>query len=135
MALKFDVIEIVVAEMERSLAFYRELGLAIPTGAGEDGSPHAETTLPGGLRIAWDTAELIRQMDAGWTEPAGGHRVALAFACESTADVDETYARLTGLGYDGHMEPWDAFWGQRYAVVHDPDGNPVDLFCSLPPTQ
>jgi uncharacterized glyoxalase superfamily protein PhnB len=29
------------------------------------------------------------------------------------------------------MEPWDAFWGQRYAVVHDPDGNGVDLFCPL----
>jgi uncharacterized glyoxalase superfamily protein PhnB len=25
----------------------------------------------------------------------------------------------------------DAFWGQRYATVLDPDGNSVDLFASL----
>lgn len=24
-----------------------------------------------------------------------------------------------------------AFWGQRYAVVRDPDGNDVDLFAPL----
>ena len=26
------------------------------------------------------------------------------------------------------MKPWDAFWGQRYAVLHDPDGHQVDLY-------
>ncbi len=39
---------------------------------------------------------------------------------------------LTGAGYEGHLAPWDAFWGMRYAVVHDPDGTPVDLFAVLP---
>jgi hypothetical protein len=29
------------------------------------------------------------------------------------------------------LKPWDAFWGQRYAVVHDPDGNGVDLLAPL----
>jgi uncharacterized glyoxalase superfamily protein PhnB len=29
------------------------------------------------------------------------------------------------------MEPWDAFWGQRYATAKDPDGNHVDLFASI----
>jgi hypothetical protein len=33
--------------------------------------------------------------------------------------------------YEGYREPWDAFCGQRYAMVKDPDGNPVDLFASL----
>jgi catechol 2,3-dioxygenase-like lactoylglutathione lyase family enzyme len=28
-------------------------------------------------------------------------------------------------------EPYDAFWGQRYANVADPDGNAVDLFAPL----
>jgi uncharacterized glyoxalase superfamily protein PhnB len=30
------------------------------------------------------------------------------------------------------LAPWDAFWGQRYATVLDPDGNSVDLFAALP---
>ena len=46
-------------------------------------------------------------------------------------EVDDCYAELIAAGHDGHLEPWDAFWGQRYAVVHDPDGNAVDLFAPL----
>jgi catechol 2,3-dioxygenase-like lactoylglutathione lyase family enzyme len=33
-----------------------------------------------------------------------------------------------GLRY---KEAWEAFWGQRYAQVKDPDGNLVDLFAAL----
>lgn len=131
MTLRLDVIELVVADLGRSLAFYRELGLPIPDGAEDAGSPHVDVELPSGIRLAWDTVELIQSMDSSWTAPSGGHRIALAFACDSTSEVDETYARLTGLAYEGHLEPWDAFWGHRYAVVHDPDGNTVDLFCPL----
>jgi uncharacterized glyoxalase superfamily protein PhnB len=45
--------------------------------------------------------------------------------------VDSLYAELTGAGYEGHLAPWDAFWGQRYAVLRDPDGNDVALFAAL----
>ena len=38
---------------------------------------------------------------------------------------------LVAAGYQGGKEPWDAFWGQRYAQVFDPDGNSVDLFAPL----
>ncbi len=51
--------------------------------------------------------------------------------CESAADVDVVYAELTGAGYESHKEPWDAFWGQRYAQVRDPDGHVIDLFAPL----
>jgi uncharacterized glyoxalase superfamily protein PhnB len=34
-------------------------------------------------------------------------------------------------GFTGEKEPWDAFWGQRYAQLADPDGVPVDLFAAL----
>ena len=36
-------------------------------------------------------------------------------------------------GHRGHLEPFDAFWGQRYATVLDPDGNGVDLYAPLDP--
>jgi catechol 2,3-dioxygenase-like lactoylglutathione lyase family enzyme len=130
MTIRFDVVGIVVADMARSLAFYRHLGFDIPAVA--DGEPHVEAKLPGGLRIAWDTVETIRSFDSGWTPPTGGPGIGLAFACDNPAEVDATYASLIAAGYDGHLEPWDAFWGMRYAVVHDPDGNGVDLFANLP---
>jgi catechol 2,3-dioxygenase-like lactoylglutathione lyase family enzyme len=126
MAPRFDVIGVVVADMATALAFYRRLGLDIPADA--DSAPHVEVELPGGLRLAWDTQETIRSFDASWTAPTGGHRVGLAFACDDPADVDATYRALVESGSAGHLEPWDAFWGQRYAIVLDPDGNHVELF-------
>jgi uncharacterized glyoxalase superfamily protein PhnB len=122
------VIEMVVADMAAALAFYRRLGLAIPAGA--DTEPHVDVDL-GGVHLAFDTRETILSFQPSWTPPSGGHRMALAFSCESPAEVDAAYAELVGAGADGLMEPWDAFWGMRYAIVHDPDGNPVDLFAPL----
>ena len=63
--------------------------------------------------------------------PTGSSSISLAFVHDTPADVDATYGKLVAAGYDGHKEPWDAFWGQRYAIVHDPDGNTVDLFAAL----
>lgn len=126
MQARLDAIGLVVQDMARSLAFYRRLGLDLPPDA--DQQPHVEATLPGGLRLMWDTVETIRSFDPDWTPPSGGHRMSLAFRLDTPADVDQTYDTLVSLGYDGYKQPWDAFWGQRYAEVHDPDGNIVDLF-------
>ncbi|MFH8406592.1 VOC family protein [Streptomyces sp. NPDC018019] len=118
-----------VADMAASLAFYRRLGLAVPAEA--DTAPHAEATLPGGLRLMWDTYETLRSIDPAWTPPAGGTATGLAFVCADPAEVDTVYADLVAAGYTGEKAPWDAPWGQRYAVVQDPDGQGVDLFAPL----
>ncbi|MFF0446647.1 VOC family protein [Streptomyces sp. NPDC004609] len=123
---RFDSLSIVTADMAASLAFYRRLGLDIPADAGD--APHVETTLPGGLRLLWDTEDVIRSFDPAWSRPEGGDRMGLAFRCDSPADVDSVYAELVSAGYKGHLAPWDAVWGQRYAVVLDPDGCGVSLF-------
>ena len=126
------LIELVVSDKAATLAFYRRLGLDIPDTA--DAEPHVSVELGGGMLLAWDTEDTIRSFDPGWSPPpkGAGHRANLAFACGSPAEVDAAWGELTGAGYEGHLEPWDAFWGMRYAVVHDPDGRPVDLFAPLP---
>ncbi|WP_432536072.1 VOC family protein [Kineococcus arenarius] len=126
---RLDLIGLVVADVATSLAFYRHLGLDLPAGA--DDLPHVETTLPGGLRLAWDREDVVRSFDPGWTRPAGGHRTALAFDCGTPAGVDGVFADLVAAGAAAHLPPWDAVWGQRYAVVLDPDGGAVDLFAPL----
>lgn len=126
---KLDLIGIIVSDMARSLAFYRELGLDIPATADAEG--HVEVTMPGGMRLAWDTEEVIRSFDDSFDPAVSSGRVGLAFQCDSPAGVDTVYRRLVDLGYSGHKAPWDAFWGQRYAIVHDPDGTEVSLFASL----
>ena len=130
MSPSLNAIGMIVADMGKTLAFYRRLGLEIADTA--DAGQHVDHTLPSGLRLMWDTPDVIRSFDPDWTPPSGGTRVSLAFECESPAAVDRLYADLVRAGYDGHKEPWDADWGHRYAVVHDPDGNGVDLFAALP---
>ena len=120
-----DMLGMVVHDMASALRFYRLLGLDIP--AELDHEPHVEITLPSGFRIAWDSLELIQGIDSNWAEPTG-QRMTLAFKCESAEEVDTLYQRVIEYGYSSHKTPWDAFWGQRYAVVIDPDGNSVDLF-------
>jgi catechol 2,3-dioxygenase-like lactoylglutathione lyase family enzyme len=120
-------IGIVSADIAASCRFYRALGVDVDEPQGDD---HFETTLANGLRLMWDTEELIRKLDPEWTR-SEGHALALAFECASAADVDETYARVVGEGFTGKTQPFDAFWGQRYATVVDPDGNAVDLFAAL----
>ncbi|MFJ5610928.1 VOC family protein [Streptomyces sp. NPDC093221] len=126
---RIDLIGLVVADMAASLAFYRRLGIELPAAA--DAEPHVEVTLPGGLRLAWDTVETVRCFDPDWS-PATGSRMSLAFDCGAPEGVDAAYAELTEAGHTGHLKPWDAFWGQRYAAVYDPDGNTVDLFAAMP---
>lgn len=128
MQVRLDLVGIVTADMAASLDFYRRLGLPVPEGS--EGEPHVEASTPGGLRVAWDTAELVAQIYPNYSAPSGGHRVSLAFLCHSPTAVDEKYEELSALGH-GRREPWDAFWGQRYAVLEDPDGNHVDLFAPL----
>lgn len=127
---QLDMIGVAVTDMARSLAFYRQLGLDIPAEA--DSEPHVEVTLPTGLRLGWDTVATIQSFDPGFQPPTGGSAIGLAFRLDDPAQVDATYEKLVAAGYDGHKAPWDAFWGQRYAVVHDPDGNGIDLFAWLP---
>ena len=124
---RLAAIGIVTSDIAASVRFYRLLGLDVPE---PDDSPHHDVELPGGIRLMWDTEELMRQLDPEREEPRG-HRMALAFECESADDVNTTYARLVEAGYEGKKAPYDAFWGQRYANVVDPDGNVVDLFAAL----
>ncbi|GAA4679232.1 VOC family protein [Pseudonocardia yuanmonensis] len=126
------VFEIVTADLAKALAFYRTLGLDVPDGA-ED-QPHVELALPGGNRLAFDTEATIASFTADWTPPTGEGRLALAFGYGTPADVDAAHAALTSAGAPSEREPFDAFWGQRYATVHDPDGTHVDLFAALPTT-
>ena len=116
MPARLDVIGLVVEDMARSLAFYRRLGLDAPAEA--DQEPHVEVSLPGGLRLAFDTEETIRSFDPEWTPPSGGDRMGLAFLLENPAEVDQIYAELTSLGYEGYKQAVGCVLGS--AIRHHP---------------
>ncbi len=124
---QLNAIGIVASDLARSIAFYRLLGLDVPETPGEG---HVETFLPNGVRFMLDTEDVVRSFLPGWTR-ATGNQLGLALECTSATEVDETYRRAVDAGFHGEKEPWDAFWGQRYAQLADPDGVPVDLYAPL----
>lgn len=123
----FAQLNIVVADMTATLAFYQRLGLT-PT-ATPDGA-HAEASLPGGLSIEWDAAEFAAVWDSGSPGPLPGS-IVLGFNLPSRQAVDDIYAELTAAGYHGRQRPYDIFFGSRYAIVNDPDGNGVGLMSPI----
>ncbi len=126
---RLDAIGIIVSDMARAIDFYRLVGLEFPEGAVDD--VHAEATGPGGLRVMLDTEASVMSF-SDWRPPGdGGPRTALAFLCDGPDEVDDLFERLVAAGGSPHLPPFDAPWRQRYATVHDHDGNAVDLFCWL----
>jgi uncharacterized glyoxalase superfamily protein PhnB len=116
------MIGIVSTDLKQAVDFYRLLGLDFPDPEG----PYVEATTRGGLRVSINDKQMIREV-YGDVE-MGGHGINMAFLCESPHHVDALFDELMARGYKAKLEPFDAFWGQRYASVFDPDGNIVDLF-------
>jgi catechol 2,3-dioxygenase-like lactoylglutathione lyase family enzyme len=127
-------LNLVVADMAASVAFYRRLGLHV-----DDTRPfsahHVEVRMPGGFILELDSVEFAKRWDTGWRGGHGSGRNVIGFSVASRQAVDDRYAELTDAGYAGHQAPGDAFWGARYAIVDDPDGNPVGIMSPIDPTR
>ena len=121
---QLNAVGIVVHDLADTIRFYRLLDVDLPE---RPDGPHVEATLPNGTRLMLDREDVIRSFRPEWTRETG-NQLSLAFECASADEVDEAYARVVGAGFQGEKEPWDAFWGQRYAQLRDPNGVPVDLY-------
>jgi len=125
---QFNAISLIVADLSAAQAFYGRLGLTFTVM-----DDHAEVELPGGVRLMLDAEAMVKSFHPDWQRPVGSPQIHLAFGADSPDQVDAVYADLIGAGHRGVRAPWDAFWGQRYATVLDPDGNGVDLYAALDP--
>ena len=121
-------VSVVTRDMGAAIDFYTRLGLSLTSGGADD--DHCEFG-GDGVRLMLDDEQLISKLDPTWQRATGGHAMALAFQCSSPGAVDTLVEALAAGGTTVRTQPWDAFWGQRYASVLDPDGNQVDLFCPL----
>lgn len=128
MKVHLNTVGVVVQDMPKALAFYRLLGLDIA--ADEDHAPHVEYVAENGYAIGFVTEAMTRKSDPKWTD-GFGNRINLQFKFDTVEEVDAIHHRLVKAGYESYQEPWDAFWGQRFARVVDPDKNVVNLFSPL----
>jgi uncharacterized glyoxalase superfamily protein PhnB len=131
---QFNQINLVVHDMAKTLGFYRRLGLDIPEDSvwqsGGHGH-HAKAQTDGDVDLEFDSRQLARAYNAGFAAERG--RVVIGIALESREAVDAMWTHLINEGAQGLQPPFDAFWGARYAIVEDPDGNPVGLMSPVDP--
>ena len=122
-------LNLVVRDMEASAAFYRRLGMEI-----EDSGPdHRTATNAGALDFDLDSRNFAKVWNSSTADAPGAPSVVIGFGVASRAEVDRLYQELTAAGYRGQQRPYDAFWGARYAIVEDPDGNLVGLMSPCDP--
>jgi catechol 2,3-dioxygenase-like lactoylglutathione lyase family enzyme len=122
-----DQLNLVVANMDATVAFYTRLGLTIPDTTPEWQQHHRSAVLPGGVTLDFDSQAFARVWNRGWQPGQKRAMGVLGFRVPSRERVDELYAELMAAGYAGQQPPYDAFWGARYAIVSDPDGYAVGL--------
>ncbi len=126
--MELNAIGIACSDVAASLAFYRMLGVDLPEFDPDTG--HYDTDLGGGIRLMLDSEAVMASFIDNYTRPTGNDRITLAVEYDTPAGVDVAFAQLVAAGHDAVREPFDAFWGQRYATVADPDGNHVDLYAT-----
>jgi len=123
-------LNVVSADPEASMAFYRRLGMDIPderVWRTPSGAHHVSADQED-FNFDLDSVAFAQIWNGGWKGQSNlAGRVVIGFRVESREAVDTLYADLTAAGYKGLQAPYDAFWGSRYAVVEDPDGIAVGL--------
>ncbi len=128
---RISQVTLVVGSTAASADFYRRLGLAVP----EDPDVHVEIPqAPAPISLELDAVESASLWNASWRAGAGTN-VIVGISVPTRDDVDALYADLTGAGAPGVQPPFDAFWGGRYAIVADPDGNQVGLMSPVDPAR
>ena len=131
--LVLDQVNMVVRNMDAAAEFYRRLGLEFPDRTPEWQAHHRSADMGEGLDFDLDSVVFARQWDEGWSGRKNGAGCVVVFRVETPEEVDEIHADLAGAGYTVQQQPYDAFWGSRFTVIEDPDGNAIGVMS--PPTR
>lgn len=120
-----DAVAVAAKDLNKTLDFYRIFEFEFAAFS----ETHYEAVMPNGLRFMVDTEEFLVNWGRPAAVPASFSMFALKF--ETAKELDETVEKIRAFGCEVEMEPQDTEWGQRYAIVKDPNGNKVDLFVDL----
>jgi catechol 2,3-dioxygenase-like lactoylglutathione lyase family enzyme len=115
-------VNLIVSELERSRRFYVRLGWRFRT----MGDRALMAEVPGGLLVALHLPDFTRSWNSSYESAKGGSTV-LDVDVPDRETVDRLHAELVGDGHKSPQPPFDAFFGSRYAIVEDPDGNLIGL--------
>lgn len=126
--MKLNAVAVATSDMKRTIAFYSLLGFDFSQVKADE--EHVEPLTPdGSARLMIDSMAMISGI-IGHSPVPGNHSV-FAIQFDSPGEIDAVCRKVSEAGFTVVKEPWDAFWGQRYAIVQDPDGYLIDLYASL----
>jgi catechol 2,3-dioxygenase-like lactoylglutathione lyase family enzyme len=126
--MKINAVGVASRDFRKSVGFYEILGFKFPDF--KDAEQHLDAIVPdGSTRLMLDSIEIVK--DIIGEEPTHGNHSSFAIEYDSADELNSVAVKLSENGYSIVKEPWNAFWGQRYAVVEDPDGYKIDLYSSL----
>ncbi|MFE2889359.1 VOC family protein [Streptomyces sp. NPDC059272] len=122
-SVRFAMVVLYAHDLQRSINFYRLLGLDIA-------DPHPERPVAawrenGALRMIITTAPVAQRFDPNWARPEpGGYQQVIEFFVNDDEAVDATWERLTSAGHKSTRAPGHLL--DAYAtMIEDPDGNVV----------
>lgn len=126
--MKLNAVAVSTEDFAKSIEFYSILGFKFPEfKAGDD---HLESIVESGqTKLMIDSKKLMTDLIG--EEPRPGNISSFAIEYDSASELDSIVELLKNAGFKFKKEPWDAFWGQRYAVAIDPSGYAVDLYAAL----
>lgn len=126
--MKISAVGVSSRDMKKTAEFYGILGFDF--GGADLSQDHVEPVTPeGSARLMIDSNKMVK--DVVGVEPVPGNHSNFAIEYKNAGELNEVATKLKEAGFVIVKEPWDAFWGQRYAIVEDPDGYKVDLFARL----
>jgi predicted enzyme related to lactoylglutathione lyase len=118
--MSFASIRIITDDLEGLVAFYEQV-----TGQQAERPAPVFAQLSGsGAHLAIASTATVTTLE-GALVPATNRSVFIEF---EVADVDGAFAELQPESGDVVLEPTTMPWGNRSALVRDPDGNVVNLF-------
>lgn len=120
-------VNLIVADLERSRAFYERLGIAFwARNRAGNGPAEAWVSTNAGITVVLHSTGFASWWDECRPMPsAGGPQ--MDFELDSVESLDATVAALASAGATTIKQPTDMPWGQRFAIVLDPDGHRVGL--------
>jgi catechol 2,3-dioxygenase-like lactoylglutathione lyase family enzyme len=126
--MKLNAIGVSSSNLNKTIEFYKLIGFEFPELADEQDHIDA-ITHSGSARLMIDSKKLIENLINAEPKPANTSAFAIEF--DSPRELNEVAQKIKSAGFHIEKEPWDAFWGQRYAVIADPDGYLIDLYAAL----
>lgn len=125
--MNLNKVAVASSDLAKTIKFYKILGFQFPELMPAD--RHIESEKGAGATLMIDTMDLIEEISG--ERPVAGSHSSFAILYSNKQEIDDIVAKLTLEGFDITKEPWEAFWGQYYAIVSDPDGYKVDLYVNL----